>query len=250
MQVRQVIMVATTVFGLLAVSGCSAEPAMSPIDESEPTAAVHAGTEGIENPWAAEIAAAYAAATSDFIREILADGTLERHEHREAKYRYTTCLAEGGIPVFWQEWADGYGTGISDDDIDFDFMAPGPWEVMRECENKWIGEIDMLWYLQETNPHNLDDATRYDALAECLVRHGFAPQGFTGREYLEILERYDETIPWYELEERMAGFTQDERGEYLRNLATRYIFPDGTELWFGDDQVRSCQWNPTADLID
>jgi len=241
-------MVATTVFGLLAVSGCSAEPTMSPIDEPGLAAVASADVEGAENPWAAEIAAAYAAATSDFVRAILADGTLERHEHREAKYRYTACLAAGGFPVYWQEWADGYGTGLND--RDFDFMARDAWVVMRECEDKWIGEIDMLWYLQETNPHNLDDAARYDALAECLVRHGFAPQGFTGREYLEIIERYGEEILWSELEERMAGLTIEEQDEYIRNLATRYIFPDGTELWFGDDQVHSCQWNPIADLID
>lgn len=140
----------------------------------------HAAAPASSDPWAAEFAAAYAATDSEFIRDVLADGEITSVELHEARELFLACVHDAGLHVGIWEDADGnWGTSVAGDWSEEDLA------IEFACDDQWIGPIAQLHRITTLNPDNTD----WDTLvAQCLVRRGLAPEGFTGRDYREISE--------------------------------------------------------------
>ncbi|MCL2595434.1 MAG: hypothetical protein FWD83_07950 [Promicromonosporaceae bacterium] len=241
---------------ILALSACSAANPAPHVNEPPPTPTPEDADE--PHPWAAEIERAYRAAESDFVRAILADGIIERHEAREAMYRFVECMAEQGKPVEFIEWEDSFSFWTDDpnDEWGMDFPDSPGRVVYDYCQAQWLGNswealtIWMLWEDIQRNPTNIDVNSMDDAIAECLVRNGLAPEGFTGQHYREVYNQHSVWVtgcPGCDFVD--AGGTWDEWFEIQRQQEPRVTLQDGSELWFGDDIFRTCQWNPLHDLL-
>lgn len=124
-----------------------------------------------EGPWAAEFESAYADATTDFQREVLADGQITRDEYAEATDRYVQCMDDRGFDV---EISDNDGLN------GYAFREePGIEAASDECFVELI-PIEALYGSTFGNPDNRPPSELY---AECFVRHGFAEPGFTGADW-------------------------------------------------------------------
>ncbi len=139
-----------------------------------------------DGPWATELRAAYAAAPTDFVREVLADGEVTSAEVQEALHRANECLAQAGEDGGW--FADPnepttFGTGWTPEDAD-----PA---AFFDCQCLWLGGCDdsagmdlpNLFLGLRDNPLNVP---RSDLIASCLHRHDLVADGFTGNDLVEL----------------------------------------------------------------
>jgi hypothetical protein len=58
------------------------------------------------------------------------------------------------------------------------------------CTSEWDGSISNLFFVMKTNPNNEKFS---DLVAACLVRQGYAPDGFTGADFEELENQASET---------------------------------------------------------
>ena len=141
---------------VVALSACSAG------DDPEPS----------EGPYAAEIAIAAESATSDFEREVLSDGILTATEYREAVTLLVDCMADAGVEVAIEEQGDFYIYSTTDGD-GFDSVQP-------ICSEGTTRIIEPLYVQMVSNPTNGD---LHSLRAECLVKSGLAPEGYSLDDY-------------------------------------------------------------------
>ncbi|MDR1428238.1 MAG: hypothetical protein LBJ08_10875, partial [Bifidobacteriaceae bacterium] len=153
---------------VLGVAGCS-----GPVEDAAPGAA-EAG------PYAAEFEQA-AVGASDFVRKVLADGTITPDEQRESQQKYFDCLVDNGLEASW-DYSSG-GRQYVRIDTHGDKDANG--EISLPCTKAWVWEIDSLYWAVIDNP---DKADPDDISAACLIREGLAQEGFTGKDFAELKE--------------------------------------------------------------
>jgi len=130
------------------------------------------------NPYSAQIKAAAGTTSSEYVRQILADGEISRGELSDAEARVVACLGALGIEASYvtNDWGidnltvvGGLSTAVSDE--------------VTECQTQWMGPIDQLFWDQYVNPMNQD---MNGLIAACLVRKGLAPAGFSGSDYANV----------------------------------------------------------------
>ncbi|PJJ63666.1 hypothetical protein [Compostimonas suwonensis] len=132
---------------------------------------------GFEGPWAAEFQANFQAAKSDFVRDVLRDGTITDQEFSEMSEQFTSCLAGSGITF----------AGFNDDGSYDTSFAPGAvtpdqaHDRMNSCSAE-TGEdlIGSLYSWLQRNPERLDEPT---IMASCLVQAGVVDAGYTAKDY-------------------------------------------------------------------
>lgn len=127
-----------------------------------------------DGPYKAQIFQARQQATSDFQREVLADGIITKAEFDEAVQRYVTCMADKGVEVKPYDMGGGYyGYAVGSDSND-QFQR-----FSDACHEGATALIEDLYIQMLTNPSggNIEDA-----VAECLVRKGLVDATFTGAE--------------------------------------------------------------------
>lgn len=141
-------------------------------------------------PWADEIAKAQRSASTDFERDVLADGSITRDEYQEASQRYVDCMRTAGYDT---RAVDPIGAGlfqyqtsvpIGEPDLDDD--------VSDRCHRGSLDLIEPLYGSLLTNPNRED----FDVLVfGCLQRNGFASENLTVSEFKQ---RYSgkEKPPW------------------------------------------------------
>jgi len=133
------------------------------------------------NPYAAQFAQAAEDAQSDYVRSILAKGTISASDLKDAEQHDVACLAGAGIDASYKtnEWGIDQLTVVSAKGETSDEMAD-----QANCDAQWMGPILTLYTQQYTNPDNQD----WNGLvAACLVRKGLAPSGFTGQDYANLI---------------------------------------------------------------
>jgi len=125
-------------------------------------------------------------AKSDYVRQILSDGAVTDMEIQDARAHAITCLSQAGITASYEP--NGYG--------DTNLTITGSLsitqqEAMGACMDQWIGPVEQLYYETTRNPQrqNWDDL-----VANCLVRKGLAPDGFTGEDYQNLSEQNTTTV--------------------------------------------------------
>lgn len=126
-------------------------------------------------PYAAEFKAAYVNSTSDLQRKVLQDGRISEAEMAALADAMNQCVARYGIS----------GYAFDPDGSDSAPVPPG-WtadqvlDVLDACTSATMGEVLPLYQRLHRNPQNQDEAS---AMAECLVRVGLAPAGYTADDY-------------------------------------------------------------------
>lgn len=148
---------------LAAILGCSAE---SPED----------------GPYSARFAEAMQQATSDFEREVLADGVVTRAEYEEAVERYVECMADVGIKVTLIDQEGYYVYSFA--------QTPGLDAADIECMRGTTLLVSGLYTDPLKNPGNDD----YDEIVvACLKRAGVVDERYTATQFAS--DSVDHTLP-------------------------------------------------------
>lgn len=129
-------------------------------------------------PYAVEFGQAYDRTGDPFVRSVIADSDISDQEITEAQGKYVTCMSDGGLYEIELKPLGEIGASYS--------FPPsmGPeraGQVSQEC-SKGTGYLDisMLYASMHSNPQNEDFP---ELIAECLVRHGAVPEGYTAEDY-------------------------------------------------------------------
>ena len=133
------------------------------------------GSDAPKGPYSADIQQAKAKTTSDFQRQVLADGKITRAEYEEAVDRYVSCMNSHGAEISKTLNSAGY----------YYYSQPGvasPSSWTTKCADDSTGFVESLYVQMLRNPNHIDEN---ELMAQCLVRSRLAPAGYTGKKYAE-----------------------------------------------------------------
>lgn len=173
---RALLMMLGSIYVMLSftLAGCSPEVHSS---SSEQSGSLNIAFSG---PYAAQLKESYENASSDFVRNVLADGVVSDSEFSELQNRLLTCWRDHGYKQGRVE-ADGKLSVEDRTDISEEEEA----KIFSQCsEQAGVPEIEGLYWSMRNNPDNLDWPS---AERDCLVRAGL----------LEAGTSVDEMNQWY-----------------------------------------------------
>jgi hypothetical protein len=132
----------------------------------------------VGSPYAADIAAAKAKASTDFEKAVFADGKITRAEYEEASQRYLECLRQHFHDV------DRKIVGVQTDaDGTHSYSVKGPTGIVAQydtfdaqCRPGTIELIEPLYVAMLQNPTK---ANGDQQMVACLKRHGAVPPAYT-----------------------------------------------------------------------
>jgi len=142
------------------------------------------------SPWESWIEEARRSATTDFEREVLADGKVTDAELGEAFSRFTECMAAQGFTVEQTDYKGVYSG--------FFVAANGkdPDKAVTACDKGTMLLIEPLYHGMKNNPTGDDSSSRE---LDCLKERGLVPETFTVEDYAAASEQ--ETLTYdYESE--------------------------------------------------
>lgn len=129
-------------------------------------------------PYALELSEAYENATSDFVRNALADGVVKDSEYSELQNRVIECWRENGYSDA-KVLTDG---GLSAEDRT-DISDEEEGRIFDRCSTQaGVPEIEGLYWAMRQNPDHVDWPS---AERDCLVRAGLLEAGATVEEMNE-----------------------------------------------------------------
>ena len=132
-----------------------------------------------DGPYAAEFAAFYADAASEFARQAIADEEIADAEYAEMEEKFRTCLDGEGVTFSGFEPDGSYEASHLPDGGD-------PYEVVKVCERESGADtVGALHDIMASNPANLDVPT---IMAECLVGKGVVPAAYSADDYVTDTE--------------------------------------------------------------
>ena len=195
------------------------------------------------HPWAEMFDTAWENG-NDFSRGALIDGEITASEVQEANARLVDCLESVGIRT---QLESDPTTGLQQVTA-WTYDDP---ELMAIAETCYTGYGDIYWIYQMivTNPNNEDWST---TIAACMVRHGFAPAGWTAHDFDELNRlnssevidgrQYFDGIP---AEEHPYASFDNEQNLWVVDPSApipEQKLPDGSELW--NSEATNCISNP------
>jgi hypothetical protein len=128
------------------------------------------------SPYAEDIKAASSHATTDFERNVLADGQITRAEYEEAVQKLVACAEGNGKTVITHDQSGLYSYEVPGGDPD---------DVMLTCGKGTTMIIEGLYSQMVQNPDREDLNV---LLAACLVRSGLASADFSGEDFKHGME--------------------------------------------------------------
>lgn len=137
------------------------------------------GTQGFNGPWGAVLRDEYQNATSDLVRNALADGNVTQPEVAAIQSQFTECMASRDHVATWTPGDDRYQVALGDEEpsqAESDALGADA----QECEAQAGVSVVSLYFRMLGNPKNADQAT---IMAACFVRSGIAPKGYTANDY-------------------------------------------------------------------
>ena len=177
------------------------------------------------NPYAAEFEASMDGA-SDYTRGILADGVITEAEFADMRSHHIQCLTDGGLDAKYEVGYDGTWQ------FSLTFIAGTETDAQRQtdtdCQYKWADGILSLYNAVMTNPRNEDV---WPLVADCLIRHGLVPEGFSAKDAEEIWEQITTRV------DENGNVTPAPGGGVVPNLP-------GSGKSLGDPDVSACRDNP------
>jgi hypothetical protein len=145
----------------------------STVDPGDPGDVVFSG------PWAEEFDRVYRNSRTTAGRLALADGQISEAELAELKAVYVQCLEDLGFADIWIGQGGAMTVSAPPETEDNPDAADA---LVRQCgaqSTDWDA-IVALQYRVQVNPDNLDFAV---IMAQCLVRVGLKPEGYTTDDY-------------------------------------------------------------------
>ncbi|WP_124774971.1 hypothetical protein [Micromonospora inaquosa] len=127
-----------------------------------------------DDPYAPELKSAQKQATSAFEKDVFADLVITKSEFDEAVERYVACAQDRGTKIKAVPVAGGY--------YNYDLVKSGEAEtVAEECRKGTIALVEPIYVDRLMNPEkkNIDQL-----LADCLVRSGVAPEGYSAEQFV------------------------------------------------------------------
>jgi hypothetical protein len=138
---------------------------------------------GFSGPYAPEFDAAYREASSEVARLVLADEYISEAELEEVKSGYVACLEGlGFLDVTVNN--DGSQTLRVDVSLFPNAEEAQALEMGCGCSSGWLS-VAPLFNVVRKNPDNADN---YLLMAECLVRVGLRPEGYSAAQYRQEFE--------------------------------------------------------------
>ncbi|MDR0433196.1 MAG: hypothetical protein LBH48_07850 [Bifidobacteriaceae bacterium] len=147
---------------------------------------------------------------SEFVASVLSDYSITEEEYSEVLDKQLACMIERGVEADLQ--SNGNGSKFINYHLETGDEAAKQ-EVFNECWTLWDGGLGSLYEQILSNPNNED---RYVLTAECLIRVGLAPEGFTTDELREL-----EDSGAY----RMAA-SEDDQGNLVEDVVKAPTNPD------------------------
>jgi len=149
--------------------------------------------------WVIDFQAAQRQATSDFERDVLADGAVTREEYVESVRRYIDCMQDNG---YLTQAVDDLQSGvfqyrtsqeIGSTDIDD--------EVSDRCRSGTVEIVEPLYIGMLTNPMRED----FNLLVlRCLQRKGLAPDGLSLPEFKSLYWDSNSIPPWNPVDDQVV----------------------------------------------
>lgn len=131
-------------------------------------------------PYEAQFQQSQHDATSDFERQVLADGAISRSEYEEAVQRYVACGHAKGIKIN----ATAQTSGLYQYEIPGPPLSSADEAALTNCETGTTKLIEPLYTDIQQNPKHVDI---FDSMAGCMVRAGKAPPSFSGKELRTLM---------------------------------------------------------------
>jgi hypothetical protein len=134
-------------------------------------------------PWASDLRAAYLKTANELTRRILEDGQISDAEMAEEDAQYSECLRNIGFTDI--QIGQGGEMSVSPP-ADLLGEPDKVNDLVTECgESTGWNSVSSLQLYMAGNPDNIDSAT---IMAECLVRVGLKPEGYTSSQYIQEAE--------------------------------------------------------------
>ena len=152
--------------------GCSG--ANTTADRPVSGARMDADTPAFTGPWADLFRSAYAAASTDLQKSILADEKITDQENNELRSAFVSCMAGFDIKIELLEndsLKSESPKGMTDDKYE---------QISKECRSKTSGQISGLYFQINRNPENKDE---YAIMADCLSRSGLVEKGYGAKDF-------------------------------------------------------------------
>jgi len=154
-------------------------------------------------PWAVEFSQAYEAASNPAAKEALSDSVLTDMEVSEVRGEQVSCLENLGCTVYELN-TDGSASIIppqtQGQTVEEITQKTNQLSTQCDTQTNW-SVIAYLYTVTHMNPDNEDT---YSLMAECLVRVGIEPEGYTSDQYRSDFEN-GTFIPYFENQETSEG---------------------------------------------
>jgi hypothetical protein len=150
------------------------------------------GTSEAPDPWRAEVLNARSQATSDFERAVLSDGQISRAEYEESVHRYVSCMKSSAVDMLAQLQPSGFYAYRSTDYSD---------AANDTCAKGTTLLVEALYVARSRNPQRRDED---DLVADCLIRRGLAPKGFSAAELKKAQENHGQGLGFSAEDPRFA----------------------------------------------
>jgi len=133
------------------------------------------GVAQFSGPWQDDFRKAYSSVQNDAARQILCGGPITSEEIAELNSAYTSCMADAGYAdVVMGE----YGTLKITTSSSVPSKSTDAADMRCEDESGWYPVVP-LYYNMRQNPNKAD---LNQLIADCLVRVGLEPAGFSGAD--------------------------------------------------------------------
>lgn len=167
----------------LLVAGCS--NSVTDTDGRPESSDDVAAVPDFTGPYAADFAASYQSAESDFVRQALADEEISDAEYAEMTELFRQCLADVGITFNGFDSTGAYSTSLAPNEDD-------TYDLVASCvTSSGQDALGLLRDIITVNPENLDTTA---IMAECLVREGVVPPDYGADDYVaDATSRFADT---------------------------------------------------------
>lgn len=152
-----------------ALSGCAAQEAEQPESAKD--------TPSFSGPWASVFAHEYEATTSDFARQVLADGKITEAERAAVIERFSDCLTQNGLTLKEYRVDGSFQIDINDRAEEDD---PSKAKMPGCRDTSGINTIDLLYQDMRKNPENRNKS---EIMVECLLKAEAVSEGYTVADF-------------------------------------------------------------------
>jgi hypothetical protein len=172
--------------------GCSSQGANQPQETSTGVLQTDPTVSGFIGPYKdqfQEIADKYKSNT--LVMSIISDEKVTQEELDEVYGKFDSCLRSKGVVKIYDTPGDYAGSSVSTSSL----KESQSEKVQNDCEDKTgFEDLVMVEHEQSRNPTGEEFEK---IMAECLVRHGMAPEGYTKDDFVHDIQNQTGVVKEY-----------------------------------------------------